>query len=160
MNDSHRLVPLNHRGRSTILSQLAAIQVYQAPVVSMQWFVVTQMGNVVYGREEPGRVCVEKKSDGLDIYLVSEESNIHCPPLELAEELAACCGIDNPEHVQMLTHVLLQQDVKRIYSDLDRRGVPNDVGGFDITQLNPLEPMNGPSEVYNHPNNPTIPGKS
>ena len=73
------------------------------------------------------------KEDGLDIYLVPEDSNIYCPPLELTEELAACCGITNPEHVQLLTHILVQQDIQRISSDLERKGIPNDLEGFDNT---------------------------
>lgn len=106
----------------------------------MQWVVVTQVGDVVYGHEESGRVSVAIKEDGLDVYLVSEDSNIYCPPLELTEELAACCGIANPEHVQLLTHVLVQQDVQRISNDLDRKGIPNDLDGFDNTNTKLPDP--------------------
>ncbi|KAI8725563.1 HET domain-containing protein [Fusarium sp. LHS14.1] len=128
-----RLVPMGHADRSTILRRLGAICVYQPQKVSVQWTVVTQVADIVHGHEESGRVSVMTKEDGLDIYLVPEDSNIYCPPLELTEELAACCGITNPEHVQLLTHILVQQDIQRISSDLERKGIPNDLEGFDNT---------------------------
>jgi hypothetical protein len=113
----------------------------------VQWTVVTQIGDVVHGHEESGRVSVATKEDGLDIYLVSEDSNIYCPPLELTEELAACCGITNPEHVQLLTHILVQQDVQRISSDLERKGIPNDLEGFDNTNAKLPEPLSADVKI-------------
>ncbi|KAM0417477.1 hypothetical protein ACHAPT_012541 [Fusarium lateritium] len=124
------LVSLSHSDRPAILRRLAAMRVYQPQKISVQWTVVTQVGDIVHGNEESGRVSVEEKPDGLDIYLVAEDSNIYCPPLELTEELATCCGITNPEHINLLTYILGQQDIRRISSTLDRRGVPNDVPGF------------------------------
>lgn len=115
------------------MRRLGAICVYQPQKVSVQWTVVTQVADIVHGHEESGRVSVTTKEDGLDIYLVPEDSNIYCPPLELTEELAACCGITSPEHVQLLTHILVQQDIQRISSDLERKGIPNDLEGFDNT---------------------------
>ncbi|RSL52544.1 hypothetical protein CEP54_010861 [Fusarium duplospermum] len=126
---------------------LTAKAEFIARQVSVQWTVVTQIGDIVYGHEEFGRVSVTTKEDGLDIYLVSEDSNIHCPPLELTEELAATCGITNPEHVQLLTHILVQQDVQRISSDLERKGIPNDLEGFDNTNAMLPEPSSADVKI-------------
>ncbi|KAL6363072.1 hypothetical protein LRP88_02474 [Fusarium phalaenopsidis] len=142
-----RLVPLGHADRSTILRRLGAICVYQPQKVSVQWTVVTQIGDVVHGHEESGRVSIATKEDGLDIYLVSEDSNIYSPPLELTEELATCCSITNPEHVQLLTHILVQQDVQRISSDLERKGIPNDLEGFDNTNAKLPEPLSADVKI-------------
>ncbi|RSM20658.1 hypothetical protein CDV31_000344 [Fusarium ambrosium] len=155
-----RLIPLSHADRRAILRRLGAISVYQTQKVSVQWSVFTQTAGIVYGHEESGRASVKTKEDGLDIYLVSEDSNIYCPPLELTEELAANCGITNPEHVQLLTHILVQQDVQRISSDLDRKGIPNDLEGFDNTNARLPEPSSAgvkiSSSIDGHSDNKSL----
>lgn len=113
------------------MGHLNDIQVYQSVRISTKWTVVTQKGDIVDGRVERGRVCLTQRPGGLDIYLCHEDSDILSPPLELIEELADFCGITYPEHRHLLTHILVQKDVQRITTDLDRRGVTSDVTGFE-----------------------------
>ncbi|KAF4446705.1 putative Heterokaryon incompatibility protein [Fusarium austroafricanum] len=140
-----RLVPITNPDRERILGHLHDIRVYQCERILNKWTVVTQTGDIVEGRVEPGRVCLTQRPGGLDIYLCHEDCSILSPPLELTEDLASFCGIKNLEHRQLLTHILVQQDVRRITRDLDRRGVSNDVTGFD-DQLEP--PDEGSTQAY------------
>ncbi|KAM5350326.1 hypothetical protein ACJ41O_006831 [Fusarium nematophilum] len=121
-----KLIPITNPAREANLGHLHDIRVYQPQKIYNRWTVVTQSGEIVDGRAEPGRVCLAPRLRGLDIYLCYEDANAQSPPLELTEELASFCGIKDTEHIQLLTHILVQQDVQRIARDLDRRGVPKD----------------------------------
>lgn len=67
------------------------------------------------------------ESNMLKIYLIYEDMEIGCPPLELTEELSIFCGIENPEHIRLLSHILVQKDIRRIEKDLNRREVPDNI---------------------------------
>ena len=63
----------------------------------------------------------------LKIYLICEDMEIGCPPLELTDELATFCGIKDIEHIKLLTHILVQRDTKRIALDLKKREIADNV---------------------------------
>jgi len=40
------------------------------------------------------------------------------------------CGIEKYEHILLLINILVQEDIKKIEEDLNRRGVTDDVPEF------------------------------
>jgi hypothetical protein len=75
------------------------------------------------------------EADTLKIYLICEDMEIGCPPLELADELATFCGIKDIEHIRLLTHILVQKDTRRIAQDLKRREIPDSVPADTVKNL-------------------------
>lgn len=82
---------------------------------------------MISGRPEKGRVMLATEGDILKIYLICEDMEIGCPPLELTDELATFCGIKDIEHIKLLTHILVQRDTRRIALDLKKREIPDNV---------------------------------
>jgi len=70
---------------------------------------------------------IATESDALKIYLIKDYLEIGRPPLELTEEIATLCGIEKYEHILLLNNILVQEDIKNIEEDLNRRGVPDNV---------------------------------
>jgi len=103
------------------------MEVYQPQEVSVSWKFPTPWGTTVSGRPEKGRVMLATEANILKIYLIYEDMEIGCPPLELTDELATFCGIKDIEHIRLLTHILVQKDTRRIEQDLKRREVPDNV---------------------------------
>ena len=75
------------------------------------------------------------EADVLRIYLISEDMEIGCPPLELTDELAAFCGIKNVEHIRLLNYILVQKDIRRIEQEMNRLEVPD-----NISENNKVDP--------------------
>ena len=107
------------------MNQLLGVHVYEAQGVSVSWKFRSSWGTVISGRAEKGRVMLATEADILKIYLISEDMDIGCPPLELTDELSIFCGIKNADHIRLLGHILVQKDTKRIEQDLNKRGVPD-----------------------------------
>lgn len=118
------------------MKMLLSVRVYQPQGVSVSWKFRTSWGTVVSGRAEKGRVMLATDGDILKIYLISEDMEIGCPPLELTDDLASFCGIENAEHIRLLSHVLVQKDTRRIEQDLNRREVPDNLP--EDTKMNPM----------------------
>lgn len=81
----------------------------------------------------------------LKIYLIEDDMRIGCPPLELTDELSKFCGIEKNEHIRLLTHILVQSDIRKIEVDLDRRDVPG--LGPEFEEFNVVGVPNGRSNV-------------
>ena len=93
----------------------------------MAWKFDMLSGETVSGRSEEGRVMLAARPQELKVYLILEDMQIGRPPLELTEELSSFCGIKNPEHISLLTHIIIQDDDQRIEQDLRRRGISGDI---------------------------------
>jgi hypothetical protein len=94
----------------------------------VKWIVTLKNGSTIESRSEPGRVMLARESKTLKVFLTSEDLDENCPPLELIEMLADFCGIVDPDHVVILTHILMQKNFKRIEDDLQRRGLSDSSG--------------------------------
>ncbi len=79
------------------MKQLLSVHVYQPQGVSVSWKFRFSWGVVISGRTEKGRVMLATEADILKIYLISEDMDIGCPPLELNVELSIFCGMKNPD---------------------------------------------------------------
>ncbi|KIN03398.1 hypothetical protein OIDMADRAFT_117507 [Oidiodendron maius Zn] len=122
-----RLIPLTNSDRIAIMKQLLNVHVCQPQRVSVSWKFCSTWGTVISGRAENGRVMLAIEAGILKIYLISEDMDIGCPPLELTDELSIFCGIENPEHIRLLNYILVQKDAKRVEQDLNRREVPDKI---------------------------------
>lgn len=109
------------------MRQLVSMHVYQPQGVSVSWKFKTAWGTTISGRPEKGRVMLATDTFSLKIYLIAEDMEIGCPPLELTDEMATFCGIQESKHISLLTHILVQRDVRRIEQDLNRREVPDNI---------------------------------
>jgi len=116
-----------HPSWQVIVKCLLGMQVYLSQGVSVSWKFRTPWGKEVSGRAEKGRVMLAPEAGALKIYLISEDMEIGCPPLELTDELAAFCGIKNVEHLRLLNYILVQKDTRRIEQEMNRRDVPDNV---------------------------------
>jgi hypothetical protein len=128
--DLGSLIPSLKPDRVTLMKQFRSVQVYQSQGVSVAWKFRTPWGKTVLGRTERGRVMLTTESDKLKIYLSKDHMEIGRPPLELTEEITALCGIEKYEHILLLINILVQEDIKKIEEDLNRRGVTDDVPEF------------------------------
>jgi len=117
------------------MKQLLSVHVYQPQGVSVSWKFRSSWGTAISGRAEKGRVVLTTEADILKIYLISEDMDIGCPPLELTDELSIFCGIENAEHIRLLSHILVQKDTRRIEQDLNRREVPDKIP--EDTEMDP-----------------------
>jgi hypothetical protein len=108
------------------------MRVYQPQGVSVSWKFQTLWGEIISGRAEKGRVMLATEADILKIYLICEDMEIGCPPLELTDELATFCGIKDIEGMRLLTHILVQRDTRRIEQDLKRREIPDNVSADTV----------------------------
>lgn len=127
-----RLVPTDRANGATIISQLRSIQVFEAESICVTWKVTNTDGETFIGSPEKGRAMLAAHDGLLKLYLAKEDTKIGCPPLELIDELAAFCGIETSEHVRLLGHILVQNDIQRIELDLDRCNVPYLAMDFDL----------------------------
>ncbi|KAI0865764.1 hypothetical protein F4860DRAFT_264802 [Xylaria cubensis] len=119
-----RLVPASKSSRVNIINQLRSVQILEVESVWVSWKVKNTDGEIFQGNHEKGRAMLAVDDDLLKIYMTKDNMKIGCPPLELIDELAAFCGIDTNEHIRLLSHILIQDDIGRIEVDLDRYDVP------------------------------------
>ncbi|KAI3321654.1 hypothetical protein HD806DRAFT_545850 [Xylariaceae sp. AK1471] len=119
-----RLVPVSKSDRSSIINRLRSIRVFEVEGIRLSWNLTNKSGEVFLGQPEEGRAMLTADDELLKVYLVKNDMKIGCPPLELVDELATYCGIDINEHIRLLSHILVQNDIGRIEQDLDRRNVP------------------------------------
>ncbi|TRX89111.1 hypothetical protein FHL15_010028 [Xylaria flabelliformis] len=129
------LVPASKSSRVSIVNQLRSVQILEVESVWVSWKVKNTDGDIFQGNHEKGRAMLAVDDDLLKIYMTKDNMKIGCPPLELIDELAAFCGIDTNEHIRLLSHILIQDDIGRIEVDLDRDSAnskpysePNHVG--------------------------------
>lgn len=59
------------------------------------------------------------------------------PPVELPEALAQLCSITDPEHLLLLSFILMQKDIQRIEDDLLRRGIVDTTPESDTESIPP-----------------------
>jgi len=104
------------------------IQVHQADKMVVRWF-VTSRKSLIRGDEEDGRVKLAIEGEKLKLLLTKEGLEDNAPPLELADELSRFCCISDPSHVVILSHILIQTDMRRIEDYLQRRGIPDEALG-------------------------------
>ncbi|KAI0197267.1 hypothetical protein EV127DRAFT_329817 [Xylaria flabelliformis] len=118
------LVPASKPSRVSIINQLRSVQILEVESVWVSWKVKNTDGEIFQGNQEKGRAMLAVDDDLLKIYMTKDNMKVGCPPLELIDELAAFCGIDTNEHIRLLSHILIQDDIGRIEVDLDRYDVP------------------------------------
>lgn len=106
-----------------VLEKLFHTQVYQSQNLIVKWVVTLKDGSTIESRSESGRVMLARESQMLKVFLTREDLDENCPPLELIEMLADFCGIVDPDHAVILSHILMQKSFKRIEYDLQRRGL-------------------------------------
>ncbi|KAI1753328.1 hypothetical protein F4782DRAFT_90937 [Xylaria castorea] len=119
-----RLIPVSKSNRVSIINGFRSVQVLEVESVWVSWKVTNSDGDVFQGNCEKGRAMLVTDVDVLKIYMTKDNMKIGCPPLELIDELGAFCGIDTNEHIRLLSHILIQDDIGRIEVDLDRYDVP------------------------------------
>ncbi|KAJ2992535.1 hypothetical protein NUW58_g2132 [Xylaria curta] len=119
--DFLHLVPVSKSDRLSVINQLRSVQVLEVESVRVTWKVTNTGGDIFQGNPEKGRAMLATDDNQLKIYMTKDNMKIGCPPLELIDELSAFCGIDTNEHVRLLGHILIQDDIERIEVDLDRR---------------------------------------
>ncbi|KAI0536538.1 hypothetical protein GGR58DRAFT_514502 [Xylaria digitata] len=116
-----RLLPTPKSDRVTVINQLRSVQVFEAEGICVSWKVTNSSGDIFPGKPERGRAMLATDGEILKLYLTKEDMKIGCPPLELIDELARFCGIEVHDHIRLLSHILIQDDIGRIEMDLDRR---------------------------------------
>ncbi|KAI0546337.1 hypothetical protein F4679DRAFT_416227 [Xylaria curta] len=160
-----RLVPVSKSSRVSIINHLRSVQVLEVESVWVSWKVKNTDGDIFQGNLEKGRAMLAADDDLLKIYMTKDNMKIGCPPLELIDELAAFCSIDTNEHIRLLSHILIQDDIGRIEADLDRYDVPFLGIEFYSTDSNTLnEGSKMPNSIESKPlptaNIPTTDGDS
>lgn len=126
--------------REAILKQLLCIQACRCDQVVVKWVAKSWEGLEIDGRTEPGRIKLITEAQKLKVYLLEEDLKAACPPLELIDALSQFCGIVDPENIMLLSHILMQTDLKRLGDDLRRRGIPNNFGETIIKGKSPSLP--------------------
>ncbi|KAI0869992.1 hypothetical protein GGS24DRAFT_129333 [Hypoxylon argillaceum] len=119
-----RLIPISKPDRVNLVRQLHSVQVLEAEGIHISWKVTNVSGKACLGNPEKGRVMLAPGSEVLKIYMTKEDMTVGCPPFELIDELTAFCGIEINEHIRLLGHILVQSNIGRIETDLDRSNVP------------------------------------
>ena len=137
-----RLVPVSKPDRAEVIKQLRSVQVVETEGVSVAWQFENNLGNIITGQTQKGRVMIAANGSTLRISLIKDDMKIGCPPLELTEELSKFCGIARSRYVRLLGHVLTQSDTGRINTDLDRWDVPELGPDFDDVEIDtqPADP--------------------
>lgn len=118
------LIPISKPDRVNLVRQLHSVQVLEAEGIHISWKVTNVSGKACLGNPEKGRVMLAPGSEVLKIYMTKEDMTVGCPPFELIDELTAFCGIEINEHIRLLGHILVQSNIGRIETDLDRSNVP------------------------------------
>ncbi|EXJ66909.1 uncharacterized protein A1O5_10104 [Cladophialophora psammophila CBS 110553] len=123
-----RLMPESVPRRQEILHRLENVEVWHADRILLGWSVETISPASGIAHQESlftddglqALLVAPVGTNALRIYL-RDGHNLSCPPLELAEQLAAFCEI--PEHVALIYFILSQEMASLIEDALDRRGV-------------------------------------
>ncbi|OAG39035.1 hypothetical protein AYO21_06755 [Fonsecaea monophora] len=124
-----RLMPESVPNKQQTLDQLKKVKIWHADRILAGWDIETTNLTSDFTRQEsPFRddglqalLMPQGGTDPLRIYL-RDDSSLSCPQLELAEQLAAFCGI--PECAALILFILGQSSSLIIEATLDRRGIP------------------------------------
>ncbi|KAF2797554.1 hypothetical protein K505DRAFT_298205 [Melanomma pulvis-pyrius CBS 109.77] len=123
-----RLMPGSIPLREKILFQLKNLEVWKAEKLFLGWGVeridpISGKGFQEGYFDDDGLLALvipSAEAKGLKIYLKDDQIPSF-PPLELAEQLAAFCGV--PEHESLMLFILSQESQSQINNTLDRRGI-------------------------------------
>lgn len=117
------MIPKSRQDKEEIARRIRRIEVYQSDSVVVKWTVQTRNGSIIEGRTEAGWLKLDMNSSTIRLFLRKEDTTDATPPVELPEALAQVCSIRDPEHLLLLSFILMQSDIQRIKDDLRRRGI-------------------------------------
>ncbi|KAI6879857.1 hypothetical protein KC360_g4305 [Hortaea werneckii] len=122
--------------RKAVMDQLAAIEIYSASSLSLQWF-ITRASGTVYGQSEQGFAMTQKDPDRTQI-TISEHAvaGKSMPWVKFAAEILDACDVKADQEKKCIMVSILSGDEDIIKDTLEEASLLPGMGSFSEEQLN------------------------